>query len=208
MFGLIKKENGNVQAISSVFNRYFPANCFIRVLGDEIRIFSIAGFELFTFKYSDLAYYRIEPSAVENPPPADINVFVDTVLMVDFFFDSVGFSGIVEESLSLESFVSATLTGTTNNLTVAGLNDAAWLYLTPTGGLVLTGILAPVPVKRQMLWVTNIGTVSISTPEESVSSDPANRFIMQGTTATLAPQQTFVYIYDTLSSRWRLVQTL
>lgn len=123
-----------------------------------------------------------------------------------FFFDAVGFDGAVTESLTLDATVSTTLTGLTNNLTVAGINDATWLYITPTTGLTLTGILAPNPVKRQMLWVTNVGAANIATPEESVSSDPANRFIMQGTTATLNPQQTFVYIYDTLVSRWRLVQ--
>lgn len=123
-----------------------------------------------------------------------------------FFFDAVGFDGEVAESLVLDATVSATLTGTTNNLTVTGINDATWLYLTPTTPLTLSGILAPNPVKRQMLWVTNVGSVNIVTPEESVGSDPVNRFIMQGTTATLNPQQTFVYIYDTLVSRWRLVQ--
>ena len=159
-----------------------------------------------SFLFSDIVATQVETSA-EIAPPALVGDFL-TLLDGSFFFDVSGGDGssVITKSLVFDSYVSTSLTGTTHNLSVSGLNDVVTLYLNPTINLILSGIVAPSPVKRQFLQVVNTGLGSLTFPKENLNSDAENRFIMTGTSSTLAIQQTFLLMYDDLDSRWRVAQ--
>lgn len=210
---IIKKESGNV-LLEGLDNNpryeFLQAGQHFRLGRDNDTIEILEkGLVVTSFKYSEVVNTQIEPAAAA-PKPSTIKAFLD-LLDTSFFFElSGGGDGdsVLTKALVFESYAERTLTSTTHNLSVEGLNDVVTLYLTPTTGLTLSGIVAPNPVKRQFLQVVNLGLSNIVFPEENTNSDPENRFIMQGTSASLSPQQTYLLFYDTLVSRWRVAQTV
>jgi hypothetical protein len=96
----------------------------------------------------------------------------------------------------------ATLTSATDNWVIQ--DDATLLRVCATGNYDLTGIAGGRP--GRVLIVCNVCTTgNIILREENASSLAANRLILSANQFQLSPNDASMFIYDSFSSRWRLV---
>ena len=209
---IIKKESGNV-LLEGLDNNpryeFLQAGQHFRLGRDNDTIEILdKGLVVTSFKYSEVVNTQIEPAAAA-PKPSTIKAFLD-LLDTSFFFDlGGGDSGIIQDSLVLLSAVSFSFSTNLNNANVPGLDDATVLNVTPlaTGGITLTGLLAPTGKKRQSLQIVNVSpSFAFAITRESPASDPQNRFYGGPAGITLQPRQTLQLFYDdTLltDGRWR-----
>lgn len=110
---------------------------------------------------------------------------------------------IAQRYLSVENVISETMTTNRHNWNPTGFSTAGLVRITPqTSERTITGFLAP--SDRRMIIIVNIGTNNLILSDESGSSTAANRFALNGD-QTLAPDECGTIMYDTDSSRWRLI---
>lgn len=103
---------------------------------------------------------------------------------------------------SVWSTTTASLTGATNNLSVALTTPNVYLRLSATGADTLTGIV-PVP-NCVFLVITNTGTNQITIAHQDSASAAANRFILNfGGPLLLMQDATYTFFYDSTAQRWR-----
>lgn len=89
-----------------------------------------------------------------------------------------------------------------NNYAPAGHDTASVLRLTASAAYNITGLAGG--VDGRILTLVNIGANTITLVDESASSTAANRFALAGNVA-LATDQSAVLLYDSTSSRWRVM---
>lgn len=108
---------------------------------------------------------------------------------------AVAFSGDISPS---------SLSGTTNDYNPTGLSTAAVIRQDVSSDAILTGIAGG--ADGRMLVLHNISTSnSLSLRNENASSTAANRLTLGGGNLSLRAGGTATFIYDSTSSRWRIV---
>jgi hypothetical protein len=203
MFGIIKQSNGNVLFIGEGVNLTLTQDYDIKQLfGDTISI-SKAGSTAYSFKYNQVEYYTIYPSAVKTAPPANIEDFT-AILQNEFFFPVSASGGVIDGALILDS--EATLTITTSPLSVGVVENIAninKLYLQPTSNCILQGLDITNVSNGQVIQCINKTNFSVLIPEENVNPPAENRFTMAGTQRTIAGGASIAIIRDL--NRWRIL---
>lgn len=102
--------------------------------------------------------------------------------------------------------ISPALTGNVNDWNPIGMATAGFVRVdVQATSPNITGILAPSPAYNKVLHMVNVSAVeSFVLNDEDVSSAAANRIALNGN-QTFVPDDGCTLIYDTTSTRWRLV---
>ncbi len=77
------------------------------------------------------------------------------------------------------------------------------LYISSTTPVTWSGLLAPNPVRRQFMFVVNVGSFNVTARNNNAGSIPANRFQINGN-VIFGPEEMGFALYDVGRSRWRL----
>ena len=119
---------------------------------------------------------------------------------------NMSFDGAISYSSSLTPPALTGPIGTTfSNYAPTGLATANFLRLSSTIDVNIDGLLAPVPLKNQGIFICNVSTggITITIKDASGSSSIAkNRFLI-GSDKILQPNEGIMLIYDDVSLRWR-----
>lgn len=98
------------------------------------------------------------------------------------------------------------LTLSTNDWAPAGLAGALVVRISASGAINLTGIKNPETGTPRLLFLTNIGTQTITLKHGSASSVAANRFALPAAADRLLTQNAGALLqYDITDSVWRLL---
>lgn len=90
-----------------------------------------------------------------------------------------------------------------NDFAPTDLEFANTLYISSDNPVNWNGLLAPVPVRAQLIFVINIGTKNITAKNNAGASSPVNRFQINGN-VIFSPDQMGFVLYDVARSRWRV----
>ena len=113
----------------------------------------------------------------------------------------------VQQSLKLTGAASpAQLTANANDYAPAGFASAAVLRLESDVPRTITGLAGG--AAGRMVWLTNVGSQTISLATESSASSAANRFAFGASGFDLPAGGSLSIWYDTTSSRWRSATNL
>lgn len=210
-FILKKLASGAVQIASNTLPRRFsglPTHCQVKVSADVRSIeFWDSGKLIFNCLYTDIAQYEISPAAAVtiNHNALTIFDFVEQILLTSFFFELANgqAAGAVVRTGEATGSIVAT---PTHNLVVSGIENASIIRLTSTAAAILSGIVATSITKQQFFTVINeSASASITFPKENVNSSANNRFMMVGTSRTLASGAAFEMMYDLSINRFRIL---
>jgi len=101
--------------------------------------------------------------------------------------------------------LTTTLSSNTNNLFVTGIESCNYLRINPTTNLNITGLTAPIdPTQNQTIYFMNIGSSNITLKDNSPSSTPENRFLLD-TDTVIVPNKGGILLYDQIDNRWRYI---
>jgi hypothetical protein len=102
-------------------------------------------------------------------------------------------------ALNQFTYNSSTISANTNNLSLTNTFN----FVDATTNISITGILAPENAVAQSVYIKNVGTGTITFPDESASSDAANRFQNPSNNSySIGPNQTAGFVYDPVNARW------
>lgn len=90
-----------------------------------------------------------------------------------------------------------------NDFAPTDLEFATTLYISSDNPVSWNGLLAPVPIRPQLIFVINVGTKNITAKNNAGASLPANRFQINGN-VIFSPDQMGFVVYDVVRSRWRV----
>lgn len=93
------------------------------------------------------------------------------------------------------------ITTTQNNYNPSNLEKTLLLRLQSTSPVEITGLAGG--DKGRVLFLTNIGSFSISLVNESAGSSAAHRFLLPASSIVLGPNDSVILQYDSVSARWR-----
>ena len=116
---------------------------------------------------------------------------------------------IVENNLILNGgmimppAININLTGNTNNLVITGLLNGVLIRISSSGNYNLTGLVPPDIAQGGLIFISNIGTNSITLKNNSALSSETNRFLM-GADKKLQDDESAIFVYDTLNLRYRM----
>ena len=82
------------------------------------------------------------------------------------------------------------------------IDDAVLLRLSTSGNYVITGLIAPVNYRGQIIYLVNVGSNNLTLNDDDASSLAANRFFI-GANKTLQSDEGITIVYDTVNQKWR-----
>jgi len=94
------------------------------------------------------------------------------------------------------------ITGNVDNYAPIGISAANFLRLRTSGNFTISGLIAPVPVSNQAIFICNVGLNQIIFKDNDAGSTAANRFLLGGN-KTVQINEGIILIYDKTSLRWR-----
>ena len=93
--------------------------------------------------------------------------------------------------------------GTINDFAPIDLEFATTMYISSTNPANWHGLLAPVPLRPQWMFIINSGTKNITAKPEAGTSQPNNRFDINGN-ISFGPNELGFVLYDVTRLRWRV----
>lgn len=118
---------------------------------------------------------------------------------------SGGHGAVSLRSLDLTALTPPTLTANTHNYSPTGLSAASYLRIASTGGINLTGLIAPSTTR--VLWVRNVGAANITLTHEDTNSTAPYRFqLPNAASVTLGAGEGLQLLYDVTTQRWGTLQ--
>lgn len=117
---------------------------------------------------------------------------------------SIGSGGeiIFNNGLVLPPAITINISANTNNLSIANLASGVLLRVNNTGNNNLTGIIPPDITQGNMLFVSNVGIGQLTIMDNDALSSANNRFLCGGS-KVLQGNESMIFVYDTVSLRWR-----
>lgn len=111
----------------------------------------------------------------------------------------------VNEYLTSTSTPATLTTSPQNNYNPTGKAPGAWLRLSSTTNIDLTGIQKGTFTDRQTLVLTNIGTNDIKLKNNDLNSAAGNRFLIRADITLKQLGDSCTIIYDSIAAGWRVI---